>query len=109
MLDGDVILPADGGTLNERRKIAQHGQISVAVAYSRGRLIDEPAMQLQGVPVEEDREAFLSDAVAAATKAARGDRSNREKLREAIRLAVRRTATRWTGKKPIVDVLIVEG
>ena len=29
------------------------------------------------------------------------------KLREAIRLAVRRCATQWTGKKPVVDVLIV--
>jgi ribonuclease J len=30
-----------------------------------------------------------------------------EKLREKIRLAVRRTATRWTGKKPVVDVLLI--
>ena len=30
------------------------------------------------------------------------------RLREAIRLAVRKVATRWTGKKPIVDVLILE-
>ena len=29
-------------------------------------------------------------------------------LRENLRLAVRRVATSWTGKKPIVDVLIVE-
>jgi ribonuclease J len=28
-------------------------------------------------------------------------------LRESIRLAVRRSATEWTGKKPVVDVLIV--
>ena len=32
---------------------------------------------------------------------------DREKLREAIRLAVRRVATQWTGKKPMVDVLIL--
>jgi ribonuclease J len=30
-----------------------------------------------------------------------------EKLRDAVRLAVRRCATDWTGKKPIVSVLIV--
>jgi ribonuclease J len=28
-------------------------------------------------------------------------------LREAIRLAVRRCASEWTGKKPVVDVLAV--
>jgi chorismate synthase len=31
-----------------------------------------------------------------------------DKLRETVRLAVRRVAVSWTGKKPIVDVLIVE-
>ena len=30
-----------------------------------------------------------------------------EALRERVRLAVRRTATRWTGKKPLVDVLVI--
>ena len=30
-----------------------------------------------------------------------------EALRERVRLAVRRTATRWTGKKPVVDVLLI--
>jgi ribonuclease J len=29
------------------------------------------------------------------------------KLREAVRLAVRRVATEWTGKKPVVTVLFV--
>jgi ribonuclease J len=28
-------------------------------------------------------------------------------MREAVRLAVRRCANEWTGKKPVVDVLIV--
>jgi len=28
-------------------------------------------------------------------------------LREAIRLAVRRCATAWTGKKPLVEVMLV--
>jgi ribonuclease J len=108
VLDGDVILPADGTTMNERRKIALHGQISVAVALDRkGRLLGEPAVRVQGVPVEEDREAFLNEASDEA--AAVIDKGSREldALRERVRLAVRRTATRWTGKKPVVDVLIV--
>jgi ribonuclease J len=35
-------------------------------------------------------------------------RGDYDKLRETVRLAVRRVAVSWTGKKPIVDVLIVE-
>ncbi len=29
-------------------------------------------------------------------------------MREAIRLGVRRIATDWTGKKPVVDVMLVD-
>ncbi|PZU60977.1 MAG: MBL fold hydrolase [Sphingobium sp.] len=110
VLDGDVILPADGTTMNERRKISINGQISVAVALDRrGGLSGAPAIRLQGVPVEEDREAFLIEAAEEAGEAvAKGSREI-EALRERVRLAVRRTATRWTGKKPVVDVLIVNG
>lgn len=111
VIDGDVILPADGGTLNERRKVAINGQISVAVALGRGRALHGvPQVRMQGVPVEEDREPFLVEASEAAATAVREFRGNDiEALRESVRLAVRRTATRWTGKKPIVDVLIIEG
>jgi ribonuclease J len=107
-LDGDVILPADGTTINERRKLAAYGHMSVAVAIDRrGQLIGEPQIRVQGVPVEEDREPFLEEAVDAAAEAVTSKGRERGKLPEAIRLAVRRVATRWTGKKPVVDVLII--
>ncbi|MDJ0277005.1 ribonuclease J [Sphingomonas sp. 2R-10] len=107
-LDGDVILPADGTTINERRKLAAFGHMSVAVAIDRrGQLIGEPQIRVQGVPVEEDREPFLEEAVDAAAEAVAAKGRERGKLPEAIRLAVRRVATRWTGKKPVVDVLII--
>lgn len=110
VLDGDVILPADGATMNERRRVALYGQISVAVAVNgSGRLIGTPQIRIQGVPVEEDRDAFIEQAAAAAAEAVRADKGGGDGLREALRLAVRRTATRFTGKKPVVDVLVIEG
>ena len=109
VLDGDVILPADGSTINERRKLSLNGQISVAVALQRGRMIGTPQIRYSGVPVEEDRDPFVEEAAEAAAQAAKGGGRDMEKLREAIRLAVRRVATRWTGKKPVVDVLLIEG
>lgn len=108
VLDGDVILPADGTTINERRRIALYGQISVAVAIQGGRLKGAPQIRVQGVPVEEDRDAFLEEAAEAAALAVVKDGKNIEALRESVRLAVRRAAVRFTGKKPVVDVLIVE-
>ncbi|PZU11395.1 MAG: MBL fold hydrolase [Sphingobium sp.] len=108
VLDGDVILPADGSTMNERRKVALHGQISVAVALDRkGKLIGEPVLRTQGVPVEEDKVAFLAEAAGEAAAVVGKGSSEEEALRERVRLAVRRTATRWTGKKPVVDVLLI--
>jgi len=108
VLDGDVILPADGSTINERRRIGQYGLIGVTVALGRdGRPRGEPSILLQGLPVEEDREDFLIDASDAAAEAASGGARDEAKLREAIRLAVRRRATAWTGKKPIVDVSLI--
>lgn len=110
VLDGDIILAADGGTINERRKIAHNGQISVAVARDgKGRLAGQPQLRMQGVPLEEDREGFLAEAREEAAEAvAAGEDEDEEALRERVRLAVRRTATRWTGKKPVVDVLVID-
>ena len=103
VLDGDVILPADGGTMNERRRLATSGLIAVAVGPGGQVEID-----LEGIPVEEDRDAFLEEARVAAGDAAAKNRSkSADQLKEAVRLAVRRCATDWTGKKPVVSVLIL--
>jgi ribonuclease J len=108
VLDGDVILPADGATVNERRKIGFGGLIAVAVPVDeRGALAGTPSIRPFGVPVEEDREDFLADATDAATRAYNPG-SDEEKVREAVRLAVRRCATLWTGKKPVVDVTLLK-
>jgi ribonuclease J len=108
VLDGDVILPADGTTMNERRKLGLHGQISVAVAVNKGgALVGRPSIRLQGVPVEEDRDTFIGEAEDEAGAAVPKGSKDIEAMRERVRLAVRRTASRWTGKKPVVDVLIV--
>ena len=108
VLDGDVILPADGTTMNERRRISAAGVIAVAVPLDRGgQLAGDVAMALEGVPVEEDREAFLAEAIAAAEEAVPAAGGDEGRLSEAVRLAVRRCATDWTGKKPVVRVMIL--
>jgi ribonuclease J len=108
ILDGDVILAADGSTMNERRRLAFAGLVCVAVALDGSdNIAGDVEIDIQGIPVEEDREAFLEDARAAAADAVRKGRGDEAKLREAVRLAVRRRVTEWTGKKPVVTVIIV--
>lgn len=108
VLDGDVILPADGATLNQRRKLAFGGMIAVTVAVDgQGRLAADPLVRPFGVPVEADADDFIADATDAARKAF-VEGAERARTQEAVRLAVRRCATLWTGKKPLVDVGFVE-
>ena len=108
VLDGDVILPADGATMNERRRIATIGVISVAVPLDQtAGSPGDVELGLQGVPVEEDREAFLKEACEAALpsrrerrgrrgQAARGDPACRAPLRDRVdgQEAGRRSADR---------------
>ena len=109
ILDGDTIIAADGSTINERRRLSWYGIIIVAIALDRAAaLLGEPQIRLQGIPIDEDIEDFLDEANDAAIKAVRDNRGDLDKLRDSVRLAVRRVATSWTGKKPIVEVLIVE-
>ena len=107
VLDGDVILPADGTTITERRRMSFSGLVTVALPVGAdGKLAGRPFIRPFGLPVEEDRDDFIADATDSAERAF--DPSHPEdKLRENVRLAVRRCATAWTGKKPLVEVMFV--
>jgi len=108
VLDGDVILPADGVTVTERRRISVGGLITVALPVTEnGRLAGTPHVRPFGVPVEEDRDDFIADATDSAERAF-DPKAGEEQMREAVRLAVRRCATTWTGKKPIVEVMVLK-
>jgi ribonuclease J len=89
-----------------RRRLAHNGVVFVAVD-ARGR-VDVAAM---GVPLDEDYAAFVGEAcadVAEALGKLKGQAGrDRDARVEAARLAARRAATRWSGKKPQVQVLLL--
>ena len=108
VLDGDVILPADGATMNERRRMSYAGLIAVTVPVGKdGQLAGDPLVKPFGIPVEEDREDFIADATDSARRAF-DTKTGEDQMREAVRLAVRRCATAWTGKKPLVEVTLLK-
>ena len=109
VLDGDIIIPADGQTLNQRRKSAYNGLISVAIALNEdGHIFGQPVLKLNGLPLEEEEEDFLDEVVDLIIKRQQKPVREIAEFQEEMRLLVRRTATEWTGKKPVVTVLIVE-
>lgn len=105
ILDGDIISPADGEAIVMRRRLAQNGLVVVALG-DKGRV----RVTAVGLPLVEDYDDFIVEAEGDVIKAMSklsGAGRDREAVIEAARLAARRAATRWCGKKPQVKVMIM--
>ena len=105
VLDGDIIAPADGESIAMRRRISGEGVI--VVVLSRG---DKPALEVMGLPLDEDMPEFIQEAQNDILKAIgklKGHHANDPAaVHEAARLAARRAARRWAGKSPQVRVVM---
>lgn len=105
ILDGDIITPADGEAIVMRRRLA-HAGIVVVVLAPPGTVMIEGI----GLPLDEDYADFVAEArndvAAALAKLKGGARTDPEAMIEAARLAARRAAQRWSGKKPQVRVIL---
>jgi ribonuclease J len=105
VLDGDIITPANGEAMTMRRRIAQDGVLVVVLA--RGA---QPMIEAIGLPLDEDLPDFLaeaaSDVLTAIGRIKGKDARDPAVIKEAARLAARRAAQRWSGKKPQVRVVM---
>lgn len=107
VLDGDIIAPADGDGVVMRRRIAAEG--ALVVILGPGGTV---AIESFGLPLEEDMGDFIEETKADVLQAIgklRGKARDAGDVSEAARLAARRAARRWSGKKPQVKVVMVEG
>ncbi len=105
VLDGDLIIPADGEAIAMRRRIMREGVLIVALDGDLNPRIDS-----LGLPLDEDYNDFVVEATrditAAIGKLRGGDRRDEASVYEAARLAARRAAQRWSGKRPQVRVIV---
>lgn len=108
VLDGDILVPADGDAIAMRRRLAREGAVFVALDAQFN-----PQITALGLPLEEDMDPFIEEACADVVRAIRALRGKaareRDAVCEAARLAVRRAAHRWSGKRPQVRVMLSEG
>jgi len=108
ILDGDIISPADGEAMVMRRRLAHNG-LMIVVIDGKGHV----QIDAVGLPLDEDYDDFVAEAredvAVALTKLKGGQRRDRDVIVEAARLAARRAAQRWSGKKPQVRVILHEG
>jgi ribonuclease J len=106
VLDGDIIAPADGEAMVMRRRLAHNGLLTVVISDDRVMIASV------GLPLDEDYDDFCEEAredVAAALARLKGGAARSAESRtEAARLAARRAAQRWSGKKPQVQVMLLD-
>ena len=105
VLDGDIISPADGDAVVMRRRLSRDGVVFVVLDDKFA-----PRIETLGLPLDEDQDEFIAEASADVTKAIsrlKGkDGRDPASIHEAARLAARRAAQRWSGKRPQVRVML---
>ncbi len=113
-LDGAGLVPAGAAGLTERRKMSFAGCVSVAVALdANGRAVDGPICSARGFSEGDGGPAdtlldVLEDVTDAALDKMRlRDRQDDALVEEILRRAVRKTCDQMSGRKPLVDVLVL--
>jgi ribonuclease J len=108
--DGDTVIPVEGGTLRERRKLLWNGAAAATLVIDgRGETVASPKVSLRGI---EDADGELGQAIVAGLREMLADlnaaeRRDDQRIEEAARQAVRRVVRAHLGKKPLTDVHIV--
>lgn len=111
-LDGEVLIEADEGAVQERRKLAFAGSAFVSLVLDReGKVRGDPQVRLMGLPVEDSHGVSFEDRALDAIDEAlerlppkrRGDD---DAVAELLRRAVRGALRREWGKKAQVAVVV---
>jgi ribonuclease J len=112
--DGNVLIDAKDRAIPERRKLAQTGIVSVALAIDeRGEMAGEPAVDIMGLPNRgRDGEPLLDTVVDTVNRTinglSRGKMKDSEAVEIAVDRAVRSAVNEVWGKKPACHVQVVE-
>src|SRR6478752_4485957 len=111
--DGMLLVEADARTVADRRRLSFSGAVSVAIAITdKGELVDEPSLDLIGIP-ERDRdggsmyEAVHDALIETFESLPRGRRRDPESVAEALRRGVRAAVAKRWGKKPMCHVHVL--
>ncbi|MDT3686666.1 MAG: ribonuclease J [Pseudorhodoplanes sp.] len=113
--DGALLIPADGKTISERRRLSFAGMVFVAIALTeKGILAADPEIDLMGIPEKGRDGSDLSDIAYDAVMSTietlpKPRRRDPDSIAESIRRGVRAALAAQWGKKPAchVHVLVV--
>lgn len=112
--DAEVLIDSRDRAIPERRKLAEAGIVSVAIAIDgRGTVLGEPAVDIMGLPNRgRDGEALIDTVADTVQQTLRGlspgKRKDSEAVENAVDRAVRSALNDVWGKKPACHVQVVE-
>jgi ribonuclease J len=112
--DGNLLLPEEDSTLGERRRLAMAGIVSVAICVTnKGELASDIEITLTGVPKTGTSGDDMYDVVYDAVRETfhslpKAKRRDFERLREALVRSIRGGVEQEWGKKPWVEIHIME-
>jgi ribonuclease J len=112
--DGNVVVSAKDEAIDQRRKLAFAGVVSIAIAIDpKGELAGDPDVLFAGLPTRlngaKPTDELIDDAIFGTIDSLpRHRRRDPDTLANAIEKAVRSTVNQAWGKKPVVHVLVVE-
>jgi len=111
--DGWLLVNAQSRTVADRKRLSFAGSVSVALALTeKGEMVDDPSVDLLGVP-ERDREggllleAVFDAVIATFDNLPRAKRRDPDTVAEAVRRAVRAAVNERWGKKPMCYVHVL--
>ena len=111
-VDGKRIVPFSGTAIHGRAKLAQDGVAVVSIVLnSRGELLADPQLKVMGV-LSDDEDArvhtkLVETLIKAVEDLSDSAASNDDAVRQAARVALRKTLSQSHGKKPLTEVQIM--
>lgn len=112
-IDGKRIVPLGRESLRGRHRIINNGAAVATLVIDRaGTLLTDPQVAVMGLLDDPAGDGEVSSSVAAAIRSAvegmpAAERSDDESVRQAVRIAVRRSFNALQGKKPVTEVHLV--
>jgi ribonuclease J len=109
-IDGKQLRPLGSTALRDRTRISFNGSaVATLVLDAKGRLLAPPQVTVHGIADEDDEllDVLEDDVGRAIDGMPASDRRDDDAVREAARIAIRRTLKAAAGKRPVTDVHVV--
>ena len=109
-VDGKQLRPLGSTALRDRTRISFNGSaVATLVLDAKGQLLAPPQVTVHGIADEDDEllDVLEDDVGRAVGGLPASDRRDDDAVREAARVAIRRTLKAAAGKRPVTDVHVV--